>query len=302
MTSPRRLDCTKRVRPDPSQPLRRHRREVFVARYLEHFDATRAAQEAGYGEASSRPMSMILLGHFSIQERLAYLRKEGGLAPTLPDEVVDQVAQELFEDPSNLYIANPFTGELELDLASATRSQLRSMGFRRKSVTRGGVTTEETEYSRISKPAYLNAIARRIGLNTPNPELQKQDRVEAIEVKVVHSLPIMDERKKMTEVCASGAEFQAWQNETQACQGKDAVELNSASPTTSSNYVKGTLNASREPVNGCDTPPAQSGCQPPEREFADCENNEGSGDEEAAYANEPVLYDPVRGQVFSFDL
>lgn len=85
-------------------------------------------------------------------------------------------------------------------------------------------------------------------------------------------------------------------------QGKDAVELNSASPTTSSNYAKGTLNASREPVNGCDTPPAQSGCQPPEREFADCENNEGSGDEEAAYANEPVLYDPVRGQVFSFDL
>ena len=302
MTSPRRLDCTKRVRPDPSQPLRRHRREVFVARYLEHFDATRAAQEAGYGEASSRPMSMILLGHFSIQERLAYLRKEGGLAPTLPDEVVDQVAQELFEDPSNLYIANPFTGELELDLASATRSQLRSMGFRRKSVTRGGVTTEETEYSRVSKPAYLNAIARRIGLNTPNPDLNKQDRVEAIEVKVVHSLPIMDERKKMTELCASGAEFQAWKNKTQACQGKDAVELNSASPTTSSNYAKGTLNASREPVNGCDTPPAQSGCQPPEREFADCENNEGSGDEEAAYANEPVLYDPVRGQDFSFDL
>ena len=302
MTSPRCLDCTKRAKPDPSQPLRRHRREVFVARYLEHFDATRAAQEAGYGEDSSRPMSMILLGHFSIQERLAYLRKEGGLAQTHPDEVVDQVAQELFEDPSNLYIANPFTGELELDLASATRSQLRSMGFRRKSVTRGGVTTEETEYSRVSKPAYLNTIARRIGLNTPNPDLKKQDWVGSRELKVFHSLPVIDEHGNVTEVCANGAEFQAWQKETQARQGKDPVELNSASPTTSSHYAKGTLNVSRVPVNGCDTPPAQSGCQPPERELADCENNEGSGDEEAAYANEPVLYDPVRGQFFSFDL
>ncbi|NKX43999.1 hypothetical protein [Roseicyclus persicicus] len=205
-----------REEPTPSEPLCRRWREAFVARYLEHFDGPRAAVEAGYPPRAAAWVSSILLALRPIRQRLSYLRERPSSPKSPASSFADLVEEEAFEEATNLYVTNPFTGELELDLSSATKAQMRGLGFTRRTVSRGGVTSEETVIKRLPRQPAVNAIRRRIGLDQPDPSLTRGEGAGEISFRVRHSFPILDEDGKVVEIDATGVEFQEWKREKEA--------------------------------------------------------------------------------------
>jgi hypothetical protein len=156
---------------------------------LQHFDGPRAAREAGYGEKAADRIWTILLSHGSVKERMEYLRWQPTAQHIRPETVLSQIAQEELEDADNLFITNPFTGEMEFVPSLATPSQKRAFGFQRRTTTRGGLQTEDVTITRPARASKFPVLAKRLGLDTFDPDLvsREQDDIADIQMNVVEA-------------------------------------------------------------------------------------------------------------------
>lgn len=258
MTGRHVYDYTKRAEAVASERLRRARHEDFVANYLGHFDGARAAEEAGYPPAVAKRIWPILLSTPTIRARMAYLGKVASVPNTHAHQIARQVAEDVTEGASNLYVTNPFTGEVEVDLSRATESQMRGFGFTRRTVSRGGVTTEVTEVTRPHRLPGIHAIRNRIGLDKPDPEITKSERIQKTELKVIHSFPVLDDDGNVIEITAEGAEYQAWQRELEErkAREKEAARASSAKGRATHRNHQSAYSGGRIEGNGDGSQPA----------------------------------------------
>ncbi|TCP41262.1 hypothetical protein [Rhodovulum marinum] len=152
------------------------RREQFARAFAIGFDGPAAAREAGYGRFSDRVWP-VLLARPEIQARLRALRLSVEHAPATREEFVSALWRQGFADLSNLFVPDPETGGLRLDVTRARPDQLGLLDFEEKTVVRDGQVTRTLCISMQNRIEILKLLARHFGVGAESPSDDRKDEL-----------------------------------------------------------------------------------------------------------------------------
>lgn len=169
---------------DAKKPLRRPRHEAFAIAFAEHFDAVRAASEAGYSSKMAGRIWPLLLRREDVKLRLQAIRDGRGFAPTHPDAVFRRLAQSTFLDQAHLFSRNPMTGEPVFDLAQATDADLNALEIDHRVSEINGQRKSVTRLKTPGRSSALTILARRLGLFETDPHAKEPDFLTSIVMEI----------------------------------------------------------------------------------------------------------------------
>ena len=138
-----------------------------------------------------------LLERPNVRARLSVIARRLDQTPPTKEGLLEHLHHMTSEDFSNLYVEDPSTGGVTLDLGRATPSQLSRLEFKQTTVEENGNMKQTTVITKPDALSRLKPLLIHYGIFRPRPEADvNQELLQAARAISAASPPITPEYAK----------------------------------------------------------------------------------------------------------